>query len=302
MITISVVIPTHNRPELLSRAIDSVLNQTHSVDEVIVVDDTNSIGTQDLVSSYNEPRIKFYANPNNGASSSRNLGAELATSDFIAFLDDDDEFYKNKIELQHRKIINENVDAVFSQLEIVYENTDIKYSTRSRMPDDPLTTIYIENFIGGTISSVIRRELFLQVGGFDITLPAREEYDLWMRLITEGASIDIIEQPLAIGYRSLVGRSRISANISNYEKAITLINSKHRDKVAGLLSKKQKRLRKASQFEFLAAQAVSIGLRRVTAEYYLKSFLVRFKIKPLILAVISLVNPTLLIRLRAKVS
>jgi len=300
MHSVTVVIPTHNRPNLVGRAINSVLNQTVQADEIIVVDDANCHLTKEIVEGYGNDRLKYIQNPNKGASSSRNLGVEMATSDYVAFLDDDDVWLPKKIELQKNEILINNLDAVFSRILIEYENTNLSYATSAKLPPKPLEQICIENFIGGTISAVIRKELFLKVGGFDISFPAREEYDLWIRLLSNGAKIGIVEEALCVAYRSLSQRSRVSARILNYEKAIELLNKKHRDLINEVLSPQQQSIRISKQFEFLAAQGVSIGLRISPFFYYIKSFFNKPSLKPVLLAPLALLSPILLIKIRSK--
>jgi glycosyltransferase involved in cell wall biosynthesis len=98
---VSVVIPTLNRPKLLLRAIDSVLSQTHQQTEVIVVVDRPDEGTVSAVQSVDDPRLKLIVNPYSlTAAGARNAGADHATGEWIAFLDDDDEWLPNKLERQ----------------------------------------------------------------------------------------------------------------------------------------------------------------------------------------------------------
>ena len=98
---VSVVIPTLNRPKLLLRAIDSVLRQTHQEIEVIVVVDRPDPDTVSAVRSVNDPRLQLIVNPHPlTAAGARNTGADHATGEWIAFLDDDDEWLPNKLERQ----------------------------------------------------------------------------------------------------------------------------------------------------------------------------------------------------------
>lgn len=301
--TISVIIPTHNRPALLKRAIESVLGQTVPADEIVVVDDASCTETKKLVESFGSPNLYYIENVGGrGASSSRNLGVEKASGDYVAFLDDDDVWLPKKIEKQIELISQKNFDAVFSRILIQYENTNISYSTGAKMHRDALSIICMENFIGATISSVIKRGVFISLGGFDISFPAREEYDLWIRLIASGANISIIEEPLCISYRSLEKRNRISASISNYEIAIDKLNVKHQKLISETLSLSKIKYRTSKQYEFLAAQGISIGLRVSPFLYYIKSFLNKPAIKPIILAPCALLSPTLLIKFRSKMS
>ncbi|HCU0192424.1 glycosyltransferase family 2 protein [Proteus mirabilis] len=296
--SVSVIIPTHNRPDLLKKAISSVLEQTYDVNEIIVVDDTDSIQTEKTIKEFNISKIKyFYNSTGKGACSSRNLGAKKASSEFIAFLDDDDLWVKDK--LKEQMLLSHNHSAIFTRLCINYEGTNLKYSTRGKVPKNPLKEICLENFIGGTISCMISREIFLSLGGFDERFPAREEYDLWIRIISNNYKIAIVEKPLAIANRTLNKRERISSNISNYELAINLLNEKHKDLIDNILTNKEKLYRKSLQYNFLAAQAVSISLKKVSFKYYLKSFIIKPNPKTLTLAFLSIISPNIVIKLRS---
>ena len=100
---ISVIIPTHNRADILPRAIKSIQNQTRPVDEIIVVSDGSTDNTEEVVKEFEEKdkRIRLIAyHPGHNGNYERNKGIEAATGDFIAFLDDDDEWLPKKTELQ----------------------------------------------------------------------------------------------------------------------------------------------------------------------------------------------------------
>lgn len=302
-IKISVIIPTHNRNELLKRSIDSVISQTYPVHEIIIVDDAKNKETEKLVRSYREKYtlLKYLYNyDGRGASSSRNYGVERSVGDYVAFLDDDDIWLSEKLEKQIYQIKIQNLDAVFSKILIMYENTNISYATNATMPKNPMIDICMENFIGGTISSVIKRDIFNKIGGFDINFPAREEYDLWIRLIASGANISIVEEPLSVAFRSLGHRNRVSASVLSYEIAMEMLNIKHRKLINDTLSLSQKKIRTSRQYNFLAAQGVSIGLRISPFYYYMKSFMHNPSLRPFILAPIALLAPKILIRIRSK--
>lgn len=302
-LTVSVIIPTHDRIDLLKRAIESALNQTRKPDEVIVVDDLNDVATKKLCEQYLSSGVVYIPNvKGRGASSSRNLGALKAKSEFIAFLDDDDIWLPEKLEKQCSLIEGNGLDVCFSQLLIQYENTDISYPTNAKNLPEPKVEILMENYIGATISAVIRKETFLTINGFDELFKAREEYDLWIKLIHVNAEIGIVEEPLAISYRSLEQRDRISQNVDSYIEAIEMLNSKHEGLVNKFLNNRQKKVRKKKQFDFIAAQAVSIGLKREAVQYYFKSLLISPSVKALVGCVISIISPKLLIKLREKLS
>src|SRR5258705_13939604 len=101
MSQVSVVIPTHNRSEFLRSAIASVLGQTYQDFELIVVDDASTDSTAEVVVSFNDSRIKFIRHQTNqGGSAARNTGIRASKCDYIAFLDDDDEWSPRKLSKQ----------------------------------------------------------------------------------------------------------------------------------------------------------------------------------------------------------
>ena len=94
----SIIIPTYNRANFLSKAIQSVLNQTYSNFELIIIDDGSTDGTKEIVSGLNDERIRYVYQENKGRSDARNLGIELSIGEYICFLDDDDFFLDNHLE------------------------------------------------------------------------------------------------------------------------------------------------------------------------------------------------------------
>jgi len=102
-INFSVIIPTHNRPNLLARALESVLKNLQPDDEVIVIDDGSELNYEHVLDKFRDERIHYHKIPNGGVSVARNHGLEVAKNPFVAFLDDDDEWYANHLSL-HRSV------------------------------------------------------------------------------------------------------------------------------------------------------------------------------------------------------
>lgn len=100
---VSVIIPTYNRADVLGNAIDSVLNQTHDRVEIIVVDDGSTDNTEQLISKYYFGKVKFIQKQNGGPGDARNQGLTYATGDYIAYLDSDDVWVKDKLEIYLKK-------------------------------------------------------------------------------------------------------------------------------------------------------------------------------------------------------
>src|SRR5215471_7855638 len=107
---VSVIIPTHNRAEFLRSAITSVLNQTYQDFEIIVVDDASTDKTPEVVASFHDGKIKYIRHDaNKGDAGSRNTGIRNSSGDFLAFLDDDDEWLPEKLQMQVGLLRNSRV-------------------------------------------------------------------------------------------------------------------------------------------------------------------------------------------------
>ncbi len=109
----SIVLPTYNRCHFLSRSIESVLGQTFSDWELIIVDDGSTDDTKTMVTSYTDKRIKYIWQPNKERSSARNLGISKARGKFMCFLDSDDEYIAHHLETHHTAIVNNPAIKVF---------------------------------------------------------------------------------------------------------------------------------------------------------------------------------------------
>ena len=180
--SISVVIPTYNRAELVMRALRSVLAQTRPAEQVIVVDDGSTDDTGRLVQQ-NFGAVDYLAQENRGVSAARNRGIEVATGEWIALLDSDDEWLPKKLERQFAHLEQEPDHRVCHTDEIWIRrgrrvNPRLKHAKQGGWIFKqclPLCAI-------SPSSVVIHRSVFDEVGLFDETLPACEDYDLWLRI------------------------------------------------------------------------------------------------------------------------
>ena len=278
---VSVVIPTHNRSAILRKAIESVIAQTYSDVEIIIVDDASTDNTKEVIESFNYDKIKyFYNNTSLGATGARNKGIENSFGEFVAFLDDDDIWYKNKLELQVKLFQNPLVGLVYSSIELFFEQYNISYNTSPSKKGSIYKDMLIQNCVGGTVSAIVRKKALLESGFFDTIFPAREEYDLWIR-ISKNWEIDFIPKPLVKAYyrTNLV---RISSNLDSYIKAIELINLKFKTEIEQTLNEKEKKRKKIDQNFFLGSQAIKINHSKLARKYFLRAFLVNFNFRPFI--------------------
>ncbi|MCC5937195.1 MAG: glycosyltransferase family 2 protein [Lunatimonas sp.] len=183
--TVSVIIPTFNRPDDLKRAIESVYAQTHQVDEVWVINDGDTYASfLDLKTRFGGVNI-LHTGKGKGANFSRNLGIKNAISDILMFLDDDDWWTKDKVDRQLRLFeADDSLGLVFSGKQVVFDHTPekVQYQITAKDVQYPLKAILKDNFIGTTSSVAVRRNLVIEAGLFDESLPAMQDYDLWIRI------------------------------------------------------------------------------------------------------------------------
>lgn len=173
---VSVVMPTYNRGRMIILAIRSVLNQTHSELELIIVDDCSDVPVKPCVDRIGDPRVKYIRHEKNkGAGAARNTGVEAARGDFIAFLDDDDYWRSHAIESMLKAI--DGYDVVICGHCEVYRGRARSNRNRAVRPND----LKKGNIIGG-MSVVLGRARALKDTRFDEALPHAEDWDLFVRL------------------------------------------------------------------------------------------------------------------------
>ena len=188
---VSVVIPTHNRAGLLSQAIRSVLQQTHRDLELIIVDDASTDETRRTVERVNDARIRYVRHGRGqGGAAARNTGIRSATGDYVAFLDDDDEWEPRKLEEQLKLL------RWYPAAMCAYQGEDQSmarvYQTK---PVIDLSELKRGFFRGGSASALIARTDLLRTLLFDETLPRFQDWDLCIRLAQQ-APIGYTPQPL----------------------------------------------------------------------------------------------------------
>ena len=215
-ITVSVVIPAYNAGKYLGRAIDSVLAQTHQADEVIVVDDGSTDNTAEAVQSYGE-KIRFIRQENAGASVARNTGIEAAASEWIAFLDADDEWLPRKLKLQTEHL-RRNQELVWTTGNFIRchcdtgrRENDLKgerlEKAKAILGEKEYFNTYFQAYQayakGSTITMMIQRKLLVDTGMFTPGLLRYNDMDMWLRLAYSLVHFGYIAAPLAIAHRDV---------------------------------------------------------------------------------------------------
>lgn len=220
---VTVYIPTHNRKQLLLRAIESVLNQTYKDIEIIVSDDGSTDGTEAALKNLiAEKKIQYLRSERpKGACHARNLAIKQATGSYITGLDDDDTFTPNRI-----KNFVDNLSLNYQVYSSAYKVKDrFKCIEHSHFIGEITANDILEsNKIGNQV--FVKTDHLRSVGGFDENLPAWQDYDLWIRLIKKYGACKKLEESTYIVDKSHP-HERISTNLIKVDHAYNLFISKH---------------------------------------------------------------------------
>ena len=225
---VTVIIPTFRSENVIIRALNSVLNQTSQPSEIIVVDDASDDQTVNIVREFAKscPKLQLLVNTKNeGPGRSRNTAWQLAKTEFIAFLDADDTWQPEKLQIQLEWFKN-NQNAVIcgTRHQVVDEPVSMK-------EDAPISVFKIKDLLWrnrfSTPSVMLKREISLR---FDNKLRFAEDYLLWMEIAATHGSVNRINQPLTILHKPEFGSAGLSSKTwSMYRgeiKALSLLNQK----------------------------------------------------------------------------
>lgn len=191
---VSVIITTYNRKGFLYDAVVSVIQQDHKDKEIIVVDDGS---TDKSFSIVKDLPVRYIWKPNGGISSARNTGIRLSRGDYIAFLDVDDRWLKNKLSVQLNAMIETGYSISYTDEVWLKNNKRINQKERHRKYSGHIFERCLPLCIISPSSVVIKRDVFDSVGLFDESLPVCEDYDMWLR-ISSRYPILFIDRPFII--------------------------------------------------------------------------------------------------------
>jgi glycosyltransferase involved in cell wall biosynthesis len=189
---VSVIIPTFNHANLLGKALESVINQTYGNWEAIVVDNQSTDETNQVIGKFKNSRIQYLKISNGGIiAKSRNLGINVAKGEWIAFLDSDDWWTKDKLEIC-LKNVDEKIDFIYHKLEIIYDNANSYFKTKKNigrqlnkpiLEDLLISEIKNGNAIGNS-SVVVRKDILDKIGGISENkkMVASEDFNTWLRI------------------------------------------------------------------------------------------------------------------------
>jgi glycosyltransferase involved in cell wall biosynthesis len=230
---VSVIIPTHNREEMLHRAVDSVLRQNYEDFELIIVSDGSTDNTEHIVEAFNDPRITLLKHKTSrGASAARNTGMRIAKGKYIAFLDDDDEWTVNKLEVQMPIIENSSQETglVYAWMEYFHNGKSLNVCT-PKLRGNVFVEMLDRQAIGGCPTIIIKREVINKVGYFDEELPRGNDGD-FIRRIAKHFEVDYVSEILCkvhIGHLDRIGVNSKESLRNHIKSAMTRLSKFRED-------------------------------------------------------------------------
>lgn len=196
---ISVIIPTYNRIDLIARALQSVFNQTLTAHEIIVIDDGSTDHSVEFIRA-KFPSVILLSQKNNGVSSARNRGIKHATGNWIALLDSDDEWLPNKLKIQ-TDLLSKNTDYQICHTEEIWirNGTRVNQMKKHKKMGGWIFNQCLALCAMSPSSVLIHRAIFEKFDSFDESLPACEDYDLWLKICAKYPVL-FVEQAMIYKY------------------------------------------------------------------------------------------------------
>lgn len=290
---VTIIIPTFKRPKYLIRAITSVFNQTYKNTEIIIVDDNGENTayqkeTETILKSFIEQKkIKYIVHDKNrNGSAARNTGIQASNGDFITFLDDDDILYPQKIEKQVKFLENNNkYGGVYTGFEIILNSKRLKSVTPHKEGNLQYDLLSTNWSIGTGSNPMFRREVFTNVGLFDITFIRHQDIEFlvrFFRIYTIGVVPEILisryidDRDNKVNCKKLIQvkekfLATFKEDIGNYEhnKQHIILRAQYADIACHAMQEKEYKLafnfyKKANSYKLLSlkiiAKAIAYGL------------------------------------------
>ncbi|AFY58142.1 glycosyl transferase [Rivularia sp. PCC 7116] len=218
---ISVVVPAYNSQSTILETIDSVLGQTFSDFELIVINDGSTDNTLEILTSVKDTRLKVYSYPNGGLPAARNRGIARASGEFISFIDADDLWTPDKLELQIQALQKNPSAGVAYSWTICMGNNGESFhpGVSESYQGNVYANLLVGNFIASGSNVLLRKETIESAGYFDESLKSSEDWDYWLRLAPKWDFV-VVPKPQII-YRLSSGA--MSSNLDVMEKYQTLV-------------------------------------------------------------------------------
>ena len=211
----SIIIPCYNCEDTIKRALDSILLQTFDNYEIILVDDGSIDSSAILIQEYfrnKKVKYKYFYQENKGASYARHFAIENSTGEYLAFLDADDSWHKDKLKIQYDYI---------NKLNSKFISVRYTYNEFEDFNDIKISRFVLKDFLfsnkTSTPCTVLSRKLYDYVNGFNLKQRYSEDYNLWLKVVDK-EPLFMLEVPLVKLYKDAYGESGLSSNLWEMEK------------------------------------------------------------------------------------
>lgn len=211
---VSIIVPVYNAERTIDETINSVISQTYTQWELILINDGSTDNSEEKIKSFNDARIIYHKQKNQGVASARNLGLRSAKGDLIAFLDSDDLWSTKKLSSSIELIQRSHCDLVYTKIRMFTDsvNTSVAYEYSEPINEEnDYYRLLIFDYIP-TLTVVIKKDVLDDIGYFDSSLYGTEDWDLWIR-VAKKYKIKFLSEELAF-YRYL--ETGISKNRNNH--------------------------------------------------------------------------------------
>lgn len=294
----SIVIPTFKRKDKLLECLNGLSSQTFTQFEVIVVNDDPDV--KYFPESFDFPFSLEIINMdiNSGPSVCRNLGVDKTNFDWILFLDDDDEFIDVKLECIDRYIRKNSIDVIYHKAQVYLKNESRTYTTSNFIEGDGVELfklLLVKNVAGGAPLCCIRKDKFIEIGGFRTDLPAMEDYELAINMAKNNFKFGFVDEVLTrCIYVS--ESSSVSKNIDNNIIAL--------DKIESIYDSDYAELSTVSMKEHLIWRCTTIAYKKLllnrkdAAKDYWMAFKLSGSIKHFVVSLLSAIKPRLILKMR----
>jgi len=194
---VSVILPTRNRYDLCVGAIDNVLNQTKHEFEIIVVEDGSNSGIKDYIKNLNNCRIYYYShNRRKGLAAARNTGTKFANGKYVAFMDDDERWLNDKLQLQYELIKNYSNDKIMIYCGNLRLDNDGQWKEYIPSVSGKMAPHFYNGYIISSSCIMVEREILLSLGGHSENLMSCVDHDFWLKMSQADFRMDYVPEGL----------------------------------------------------------------------------------------------------------
>ena len=272
----SIIIPAYNASKYIAETVQSVVNQTYSNWELIIVDDGSTDNTLKIIDAIaqTDSRIKYLTKNNSGVSDTRNKGLSIAKGEFISFLDADDIWHTNNLEEKIKFIQKDNIDVAYSNCEKIDRNSNSLNNILTGSETPLLSDILLlrGNYLTAPSGIVLKKNVLDKIGGFDTNLSNNADQDLWIRILSNNFKIKLIKLVL---WKYRVHDNNMSSNIALLEKdSIYIFNKAKKNNLYDTFAFKQKAFSKLNLM--LAGSWWKNGNNKTRGAYFIFKALINY--------------------------